>query len=85
METNELYLQVFREMLSKQDIRVTFPTLEGVDINKLMDSIYYRALNRIKGYIQDDSLSDPECFKQIEEVICTFEQLGSGGGWRHDF
>ena len=40
METNELYLQVFREMLSKQDIRVTFPTLEGVDINKLMDSIY---------------------------------------------
>ena len=68
METNELYLQVFREMLSKQDIRVTFPTLEGMDINKLMDSIYYRALNRIKGYIQDDSLSDPECFRKSEQV-----------------
>ena len=30
-----------------------------------MDSIYYRALNRIKGYIRDDSLSDPECFQQM--------------------
>ena len=85
MENNELYLQVFREMLSKQDIRVTFPTLEGVDINKLMDSIYSRALNRIKGYIQDDSLSDPECFRKIEQVICTLEDLGSSGGGRHDF
>ena len=85
METNELYLQVFREMLSKQDIRVTFPTLEGVDINKLMDSIYYRALNRIKGYIQDDSLSDPDCLRNIEQVTCTLEDPGSGGGGRHDF
>ena len=85
METNELYLQVFREMLSKQDIRVTFPTLEGMDINKLMDSIYYRALNRIKGYIQDDSLSDPEFFHTTAPVIYTLEDLGSSGGGRHDF
>lgn len=85
METNKLYLQIFREVLSKQDIRVEFPTLEGVDLKELMDSIYYHALYRIREIIRDESLSDPECFKQIEEVICTFEQLGSGGGWRHDF
>ena len=76
MEKNELFLEVFREVLSKQDIRVEFPSLIGVDVNKLMDSIYYRALNRIKGYIRDDSLSDPDCFQQIELVISTLEHLG---------
>ena len=85
LEKNELFLEVFREVLSKQDIRVEFPSLIGVDVNKLMESIYYRALNRIKGYIRDDSLSDPECFQQIELVISTLEHLGSSGGFRHDF
>ena len=59
--------------------------LSNAGFNKLMDSIYYRALNRIKGYIRDDSLSDPECFQQIELVISTLEHLGSSGGFRHDF
>ena len=85
METNELYLQIFREVLSKQDIRVEFPTLEGVDLKELMDSIYYHALYRIREIIRDESLSDPECFRKIEQVICTLEDLGSSGDGRHDF
>ena len=85
MDTNELYLEIFREVLSKQDIRVTFPTLEGVDLKRLTDSICYRALCRIRDYIRDDSLSDPECFRKIEQVICTLEDLGSSGDGRHDF
>ena len=32
MSTNDLYLEIFREALSKQDIRVEFPTLAGVDL-----------------------------------------------------
>lgn len=85
MSTNDLYLEIFREVLSKQDIRVEFPTLAGVDLKELMDSICYRALRRIRNIIRDETLSDPECFRQIEAVISTFEQLGSGGGFRHDF
>ena len=85
MDTNELYLEIFREVLSKQDIRVTFPTLEGVDLKRLTDSICYRALCRIRDYIRDDSLSDPECFQKIEQILVTLEALGSSGGSRHDF
>ena len=76
MSTNDLYLEIFREVLS---------TLAGVDLKELMDSICYRALCRIRNIIRDETLSDPECFRQIEAVISTFEQLGSGGGFRHDF
>lgn len=85
MSTNDLYLEIFREVLSKQDIRVEFPTLAGVDLKELMNSICYRALCRIRNIIRDETLSDPECFRQIEAVISTFEQLGNGGGFRHDF
>lgn len=85
MSTNDLYLEIFREVLSKQDIRVEFPTLAGVDLKELMNSIYYRALCRIRDIIRDETLSDPECFRQIEAVIVTLEHLGSSGGFRHDF
>lgn len=45
----------------------------------------YQALQKIKAVIQNDSLTDNECFMKIEEIICAFEALGSGGGSRHDF
>ncbi len=35
--------------------------------------------------MRDDSLSDAECFEQIEMVICVLEEIGSNGGVRHDF
>lgn len=45
----------------------------------------YQALEKIKAVVQDDSLSDGECFMRIEEIVCALEDLGSGGGPRHDF
>lgn len=45
----------------------------------------YQALKKIKAIIDDDSLDDKECFMRIEEVICVLEEVGSGGGTRHDF
>lgn len=45
----------------------------------------FHALAKIKSILEDDSLRDEECFEQIEEIICIFEDLGSGCGNRHDF
>ncbi|MEE1055782.1 MAG: hypothetical protein UH239_00850 [Acutalibacteraceae bacterium] len=45
----------------------------------------YKALQKIKTIIEDDSLEDKECFMKIEEIVCLFEALGSDGGNRHDF
>ena len=63
---------------------MTFPNLT-VNQTELPDSIAYRALRKIREIVRDDSLRDKECFQQIEEVICTLENIGSGGGSRHDF
>lgn len=45
----------------------------------------YKALQKIKAILEDDSLEDSECFYRIEENICVFEELGSGCDNRHDF
>lgn len=45
----------------------------------------YRTLLRIKTLLEDDAYSDEECFAAIEEIVCTFEDLGIGCGGRHDF
>ena len=52
---------------------------------KTAELICYEALCKIKAIIEDDSLSDGECFRQIEELVGVFESIGSGGGTRHDF
>ena len=50
-------------------------------LNDLIEMKCYQALKKIKAIIDDDK----ECFMRIEEVICVLEELGSGGGTRHDF
>ena len=43
-----------------------------------------RALWEIREVLDDDSLSDPACFKKIEGILSVLETLGPGGGGRHD-
>lgn len=80
----ELYKEILAKLLESFEINITFT---GLDINaeKIIELKSYTALNKIKSIIEDNSLSDPECFTKIEEIICVFEDLGSGGGCRHDF
>ena len=54
-------------------------------LNDLVEMKCYQALKKIKEIIDDDRLDDKECFMKIEEIICVLEELGSGGGTRHDF
>ena len=55
------------------------------DINKIIHDECYIALQRIKAIIEDDSLDDNQCFEKIEQIVLLFEELGSDGGYRHDF
>jgi len=45
----------------------------------------YKALEKIRAILADDALSDAECFRKIEAIVCVLEELGSDGGGRHDF
>ena len=79
-----LYIEILSKVLAGQEMQVTFPNLT-MSVEDMLQMKCYQALKRIKQIIQDETLTDGECFCQIEEIICLFEELGSNGGWRHDF
>lgn len=80
----ELYQEILCHVLANEKIQVSFPQLENTDVSKIVELECYKALGKIKAILEDDALSDSECFQQIEEIVCTFEELGSNGS-RHDF
>ena len=81
----ELYQEILCHVLANEKIQVSFPELINTDVTKIVELECYKALAKIKAILEDDTLADSECFQQIEEIVCTFEELGSGGGSRHDF
>lgn len=80
----ELYEEILINILKKQDIQVNFKNMD-LNLNEIVESECYRALNEIKSIIENVETDDVECFQKIEEIVCLFEKLGSGGGGRHDF
>ena len=80
----ELYKEILAQILSQQNAQIIFPDLH-LDAAKIVELECYKALQKIKGIIEDDCLEDEECFKKIEEIVCVFEEMGSSGGGRHDF
>ena len=80
----ELYQEILVSILQSEDINVTFPNLK-VDAESIVENECYKSLLAIKRIIENDNLSDKECFAKIEEIVSVFESIGSGGGNRHDF
>lgn len=81
----ELYQEILCHVFANEKIQVSFPELINIDVTKIVELECYKALAKIKAILEDDALADSECFQQIEEIVCAFEKLGSGGGSRHDF
>ena len=81
----ELYEEILCHVLANEKVQVSFPELVHTDVAKIVELECYKALGKIKAILENDALTDSECFQQIEEIVCTFEELGSNGGSRHDF
>ena len=79
----ELYREILCNMLQKESVEVYFPQLESQQ--DVVESVCYRALEKIRDIIRDATLEDEECFSKIEEIVCVLEEIGSNGGQRHDF
>ena len=79
----ELWESILIHAISKQGIVVTIP--DAPDMEKLFEMDCYQALRDSRTILEDDSLSDPECFMRIEEIVPLFEALGSDTGPRRDF
>ena len=80
----ELYKEILARALMCGEIQITFSGQQP-DISKMIECKCYKALQKIKAIIEDDSLNDKECFMKIEEIICALEEIGINGGNRHDF
>ncbi len=80
----ELFHEILIEALSKERTEIFFPELT-FHMNELIESRCYQALIMIKNILAEESFSDKECFLKIEEIVKTFEKIGSSGGSRHDF
>jgi len=61
-----------------------FPELE-VDAAALIEMRCYQALKQIKTIIEKEEPEDAECFLRIEEIVRVLEEIGSDGGFRHDY
>lgn len=82
----ELYEEILLNALQNQKavINISFPDL-SINAEKIVESASYGALVGIQKILKNDSLSDQECFRIIEEIVRIFERLGSDCGSRHDF
>ena len=80
----DLYKEILIHALSNGEITIKFPN-EVTDIEKIIEGACYSTLCKIKAILDDDNLDDTECFERIEEIVCAFEEIGSNGGFRHDF
>ena len=81
----ELFQEILRHALANEKAQVSFPGLTDTDAKKIVELECYQALQKIKDILENDSLEDSECFYRTPEIVCVFEELGSGCGNRHDF
>ena len=81
----ELLQEILCHVLADKKVQVSFSGLTDTEVIKIAELECYKALQKIKAILEDDSLEDSECFYRIEEIVCVFEDLGSDCGSRHDF
>jgi len=80
----ELYGEILAKVLAQREVKGSFLGAQ-IDAERIVEMACCQALQKIKAIIEDDSLNDRECFMKIEEIVCVLEEMGSGGGTRHDF
>lgn len=83
MKSNKLYKEVLVNVLSKEEVNVTFPQLSD-SMDKIVELNVINMLEQIVGIIREEDLSDVDCFNKIEEIVCLLEKNGISGGLRHD-
>lgn len=79
----DLLRELFFSYLRSEDFKIE--SLEGLDVERVIENECYKALKGIKEIISDDEIEDKDCFERIEEIVCLLENMGIDLGGRHDF
>ena len=86
MTKKKFCAEILAKILVEADTEIHIQGLPASNyLESMLEMESFMALNRIREILDDDSLDDRDCFDRIEEIVCTFEELGPGGGSRHDF
>ena len=80
-------MELYQEMLGKilQNAKIEIRIKSPGNIGRALELECYKALQKIRNIIRNDTLTDNECFLKIEEIITVFEQIGSHAEGRHDW
>lgn len=74
-------MELYQQILAS---RIGSVTIDMQTAKEIVAGDSYTALEKIRAILADDALSDAECFRKIETIVCVLEELGGDGG-RHDF
>ena len=77
MLLKEILINIFKE--AQNDM---FMDLEIDILREIFEENCCGSLQEIKGFLENESLSDFEC---IEKIVGVFENMGSSISYRHDF
>lgn len=80
----EMYFELLLHAMENNTLQISFPDFTG-DIPAIIRDKSYETLQKIKAVVQDDSLSDADCFDKIEAIVRALEDAGIDPGARHDF
>ncbi len=80
----ELYRDILRQILEREEFEIFLPK-QKMQASEMIEMNCFYALQEIKEVLENEKLSDRECFDSIERIITVFEKIGSGIHGRHDF
>ncbi len=67
-------MELWRELLISglQNDNYKLESINDKTLNEITESRIYQVLFQIKQIIENEKLSDQDCFTKIEKIICTF-------------
>lgn len=77
-------MELYEQILCQTIARDVIPALR-LDAARLVELKCYQAIRKIREILADERLDDAECFDRIEQIVSGLDDLGIGGGGRHDF
>ena len=79
-------MKLWRDLLISglQNESCTFDYIDDKLLKEIIEKQCYKALLQIKNIVDDENLSDKDCFNKIEEIICALEKNNIFCN-RHDF
>ena len=77
-------MELYERILCEEIARRMLPVVQEQGA-QMVEMRCFEAIREIYRIVADERLDDPECFARIEEIVCVLDELGTGGGGRHDF